>query len=528
MQVHGGHGSHHGSLLAKLASVRKQSSELRALSSFLPPPDENDLVDAGMRGKQSLHSSSAQEMVERLQSDKQQLLIKSTAARLESAETERNALLDFLQGDMGNTAVLARRLELMEDDLQIARNSEATALQRLAEAEATARREKATAASLDQQIAAYQKALDEAQVDNELLRKDKMALDHQLPALREEVSQLRTQLRVANEHLGVSQPRLQQLEPELLRMRKEKNEWTIERSHLLEELGRLSPLAQILGDVETEFVDKSFVSIDHLPAVSAWSVGPELRRLCPRLYDYLRLMSQSLYRKEAEATEAMDARARAERELAAYKEEAEQKLSEYRIVLEKHENTVEQYMHQVAMYERELPEAQRAQATVAQIRSTLSTFPGGLKGLFQAISFDVDLAAAALAAAASKPGFMLAADDRSYGYGQEFDKQSSSRRVVAPSSSSSKPDGGHVLLPKRAAPGRAKLSADLVGDDQLPVVVGKALAHNFNAVSALKVWSIKANTCRPSVQLYAFASMIYTHTSIDAFIHSSFRKCADY
>ena len=45
---------------------------------------------------------------------------------------------------------------------------------------------------------------------------------------------------------------------------------------------------------------------------------------------------------------------------------------------------------------------------------------------------------------------------------------------------------------------------------------------------ALKVRSIKANTCRSSVQLYAFASMIYTHTSIDAFIHLSFRKCADY
>ena len=44
----------------------------------------------------------------------------------------------------------------------------------------------------------------------------------------------------------------------------------------------------------------------------------------------------------------------------------------------------------------------------------------------------------------------------------------------------------------------------------------------------VKVRSIKANTCRPSVQLYAFASMIYTHTSVDAFIHSSFKKCADY
>ena len=43
-----------------------------------------------------------------------------------------------------------------------------------------------------------------------------------------------------------------------------------------------------------------------------------------------------------------------------------------------------------------------------------------------------------------------------------------------------------------------------------------------------KVRSIKANTCRPSVQLYAFASMIYTHTPIDAFIHSSFRKCTNY
>ena len=45
---------------------------------------------------------------------------------------------------------------------------------------------------------------------------------------------------------------------------------------------------------------------------------------------------------------------------------------------------------------------------------------------------------------------------------------------------------------------------------------------------ALQGRSIKANTCRSSVQLYAFASMIYTHTSIDAFIHSSFRKCTNY
>ena len=37
---------------------------------------------------------------------------------------------------------------------------------------------------------------------------------------------------------------------------------------------------------------------------------------------------------------------------------------------------------------------------------------------------------------------------------------------------------------------------------------------------ARKVRSIKANTCRPSMQLYAFASMIYTHTPIDAFIHT--------
>ena len=52
--------------------------------------------------------------------------------------------------------------------------------------------------------------------------------------------------------------------------------------------------------------------------------------------------------------------------------------------------------------------------------------------------------------------------------------------------------------------------------------------QELNKLDAIKVRSIKANTCRPSVQLYAFASMIYTHTSIDAFIHSSFRKCADY
>ena len=38
----------------------------------------------------------------------------------------------------------------------------------------------------------------------------------------------------------------------------------------------------------------------------------------------------------------------------------------------------------------------------------------------------------------------------------------------------------------------------------------------------------KAGTCRSSEQLCAFASMIYTHTSIDAFIHSRSRKFADY
>ena len=50
----------------------------------------------------------------------------------------------------------------------------------------------------------------------------------------------------------------------------------------------------------------------------------------------------------------------------------------------------------------------------------------------------------------------------------------------------------------------------------------------FGTKDAFKVRSIKANTCRPSVQLYAFASMIYTHTSIDAFIHASFRRAAAY
>ena len=75
---------------------------------------------------------------------------------------------------------------------------------------------------------------------------------------------------------------------------------------------------------------------------------------------------------------------------------------------------------------------------------------------------------------------------------------------------------GHLTASPGPAKGRKKKS------------VNQTILTDTKRVYTNKVRSIKANTCRPSVQLYAFASMIYTHTSIDAFIHSSFRKCADY
>ena len=57
--------------------------------------------------------------------------------------------------------------------------------------------------------------------------------------------------------------------------------------------------------------------------------------------------------------------------------------------------------------------------------------------------------------------------------------------------------------------------SDVLVDAQPPSTPGD-VENNMVALSeridTFKVRSIKANTCRPSVQLYAFASMIYTHT----------------
>ena len=453
-------------LVSKVAALRKDASELKseALGGLMvsPPDDESGALSGETKsGWESVDQTSA-----RLEREQKQTQARALKQRVEAAEKDRQSLLEFLQGDMGNTAVLARRMELLEGDLRAAREAETAATQRAKESESSMLQSRLVVDKQDQQIATLQRAVDELQVDKELLQRERTQLEQVVPQLRDEAHQLRTQVHAANEQLGLAQPRLQQVEPELLRLRKAQSEWQFERSQLLEELGRLQPLAKLLGDVELEFNSKAYVSLEQVPAVSAWSVGPQLRRLSPRLYDYLRLAAQNTYRRETESHEALEARDRAIHDLETFRAEQEAKLAELRSTLERSRVALEEHSHRLQFYERELPDAQRAQQVLAQVRGTLSSFPGGLKGLFTAVEFYPE------------GGQGMAKDERQYGYSQGFDSRSSAKR----SGPGGRTNGGG---PSSAA-AKPQLVPEMVPDEMLPAVIGKALAHNFNAVTALR------------------------------------------
>lgn len=466
-------------LVARMSKVRKEVSDLKseALCSLMRPPE--DETDHEIESDElRINAASKTNVTDILSVDrKQEQQHVALLSRLDGAERERQALLEFLQGDLGNTAVLARRLEVFEDELRVSKEAEAAATQRAKECENAMIQGRLMLENQDQQISSYQKTIDELQVDNELLMKEKTNLEQLVPTLRDEAYQLRNQLRTANEQLGYLQPRLQQTEPELQRLRKIQGEWQLEKSQLLEELGRLHPLANLLSDVETEFSSKSFSHVDEVPTVSSWSVGPELRRVSPRLYDYMRLLSQSIYRKESERAEAQDSRDKALREVDVMRIELDQRLAEARFALDSNTETLEQYSHRISIYENEFPAAQKAQAIVKQIRNTLSSFPGGLSGLFSAISFDVEVAHAATSATAKLVSSnTIAKDERLYGYGLEFEKN---KRPMRGSSTGSHSKSDATSQPKPS-------SADFIFDEDLPTVIGKALAHNFNAVTGLR------------------------------------------
>ena len=107
--------SMYSELVGQVARLRSEAEDLKreALCAHwleLPPEDEDD-EDVG-RGHKAfpVTSASLSDVSQKLQSDKKQLAMRATQTRLESAERERQSLLAFLPGDMGNTFTPSNRL----------------------------------------------------------------------------------------------------------------------------------------------------------------------------------------------------------------------------------------------------------------------------------------------------------------------------------------------------------------------------------------------------------------------------------
>jgi len=459
---------------------------------------------------------------------------------LTNAESERRALLDFLQTDQDSKANLLRRVERAEAELQLVNRSLATTEQRAQSAETALEKERLANAKHDAETALWLKKADEKGVENEYLRTQKAALESKNAALEIERKQLRGQMSALHESLGMSEPRLAQLEPEVLRLRGEKSDWQLERSRLMEELGRLRPLEQLLGDVENELASRtrnistmmsngsssSSAAAAQFPSASSWTSAPELRRRSPRLYEHLRSLSQAVYQKEVENADLEASLLACKKQIEALlgqledaNEVREREATQAQLTLGAYQVRIEQLEHATS---NELPLARSALGVLDEVRRALGTsFPGGFPALIDAIQND---AAAAITSTSGGPaedrvggGGMVAGKDKLSGYmnayqarkQQQQQQQVLLQQALASSSlpippsiqASSSKSSKKAPLPSfpsssssSAGAQNAKLEEGLsllplpedLPDALLPELLKRVLKHNLEAVTKLK------------------------------------------
>jgi DNA repair exonuclease SbcCD ATPase subunit len=224
------------------------------------------------------------------------------------------------------------------------------------------------------------------------------------------------------------EPRVAQLEPEVLKLRGEREQWMEERARLLHELNQLRPLDEALAKLTTELLDVKMFdeeAASPIPAQTredvqsntnnvrrkppskkiptsrqhaAWIGIPCLRSLCPTLYDFIRKLSGDLIRCEAECEELTASVHVLKSDIA--QAQQQHSINQQRLL---HSNelsdaALSECRDRVLQLESELVRARNAKTVLEQLRVVLLSFPGGIDALFNTHSNFSSLNSSAAAA----------------------------------------------------------------------------------------------------------------------------------
>lgn len=312
------------------------------------------------------------------QDEKDRLLIGETGARLRVVEKERNALVDFMQGETVKLMEATSRAESAEKSLRASQQNERQSLERMKQLQHVLEAEhdrrqgaEGRLLTLDQlqasNAAAEQKCLDlqtkldrsssegeELERMNETAMKKIVSLESIIAELRADISvsedqrreqeqilwtykssetrlqettsELRERVRSLETELSTYQTRVSSLEhnhPQVARL----NIQIQEQSAELHSLRSVATCVNALkNDMDTGVVFAPPEYLIHLPLShghSSWvnCIAPTLTQICPKLYEKIRSLTSDLYRVESEGQELKAVLGSLQREIESSKNE---------------------------------------------------------------------------------------------------------------------------------------------------------------------------------------------------------------
>lgn len=169
--------SGHADLLSKLAHLRGEVTTLK--NEINDKHHTITEVEMSKLGMENVHESLKRQiavMQQKLVSSERELSkyqMGDIGNQLKTVEKERDVLLEFIQGDMEKSAVIAKRLEEVESEYRISKKNNEMLENRLSNTESRLEKELERSNQLQNDVSSQSIRLLEAQKINEMLEKEK-------------------------------------------------------------------------------------------------------------------------------------------------------------------------------------------------------------------------------------------------------------------------------------------------------------------------------------------------------------------